>query len=76
MGKVRTSLVKKTARDLLQKYPNLFTKDFEHNKRIVGKLLETSSKKIRNQIAGYITHLIGVLARRTTSQKEEQTPAE
>lgn len=76
MGKVRTSLVKRNARDLLQKHPDLFTRDFEQNKRIVDKLLETRSKKLRNQIAGYITHLVGVLTKRTASKQEEQAPAE
>lgn len=76
MGKVRTSLVKRNARDLLQKHPDLFTRDFEQNKRIVDKLLETRSKKLRNQIAGYITHLVGVFTKRTASKQEEQAPAE
>ncbi len=58
MGKVRTRLVKRTARKLLEMYPNLFTTDFEHNKQIVKALLITPSKKLRNQIAGYITHLV------------------
>jgi small subunit ribosomal protein S17e len=57
MGKVRTTLVKRTARKLLEKYSDLFTRDFEHNKRVVSHLIEVRSKKLRNQIAGYITHL-------------------
>jgi len=60
VGKVRTSLVKRTARKLLEKYPDLFTRDFEHNKRVVSALIEYRSKKLRNQIAGYITHLIKI----------------
>ena len=58
MGKVRTSLVKRTARRLLEMYPDLFIRDFEHNKKVVSQLIEYKSKKLRNQIAGYITHLI------------------
>ena len=58
MGKVRTALVKRTARKLLELYPDLFTGDFEHNKRVVSNLIEYRSKKLRNQIAGYITHII------------------
>ncbi|ABN70006.1 30S ribosomal protein S17e [Staphylothermus marinus F1] len=64
MGKVRTKIVKRTARELLEKYPNLFTRDFEHNKKVVSKLIETKSKKLRNQIAGYITHLVGIKLKR------------
>ncbi|MDK6029044.1 30S ribosomal protein S17e [Ignisphaera sp. 4213-co] len=64
MGKVRISVVKRTARKLLQMYRNEFSEDFQHNKEIVKKLVNTPSKKLRNQIAGYITHLIKVEKRR------------
>lgn len=63
LGKVRISLVKRTAKELLEKYPDLFTRDFEHNKQVVKKLLDVSSKKLRNQIAGYITHLVKIRER-------------
>ncbi|MCE4602430.1 MAG: 30S ribosomal protein S17e [Desulfurococcales archaeon] len=69
MGKVRTTLVKRTARRLLAEYRDLFTRDFEHNKRVVSELIEYRSKKLRNQIAGYITHLVKIEERR---KKEEQ----
>lgn len=64
LGKIRTKLVKRTARELLEKYPDLFTRDFEHNKRVVSKLIDTPSKKLRNQIAGYITHLVAIKLKR------------
>ena len=64
MGKIRIRLVKRTARELLEKYPDLFTRDFEHNKRVVSKLIDVQSKKLRNQIAGYITHLISIRMKR------------
>lgn len=60
MGKVRTKLVKRVAWELLEKYPTLFTRDFSNNKTLVSKLTTTQSKKLRNQIAGYITHLVRV----------------
>ncbi len=63
MGKVRTSLVKRTARKLLALYPDRFTRDFEHNKRMVAELLDVQSKKLRNQIAGYITRLVRIRER-------------
>ena len=69
MGKVRTKLVKRTARRLLAMYPNLFTTDFEHNKQLVKMLVITPSKKLRNQIAGYITHLVKLQQR---AQQEQQ----
>lgn len=72
MGKVRTSLVKRTARKLLEGNPGLFTGDFEHNKRVVSQLLEYDSKKLRNQIAGYITHLVNSKRRVVEESVEEE----
>lgn len=71
MGKVRTKLVKRVARDLLEKYPDLFTRDFQHNKLVVSKLVAVTSKKLRNQIAGYITHLVSITqkARKPTTEE-------
>jgi len=60
MGRVRTKIVKRTARTLLEKYPDLFTTDFQHNKRVVMELIDTYSKRLRNRIAGYITHLVAL----------------
>lgn len=64
MGKVRIRLVKRTAKELLERYPDLFTLDFEHNKEVVKRLLNTKSKRIRNRIAGYITHLVKLRKKR------------
>ena len=64
MGKVRSALVKRTARKLLESYPDVFTGDFEHNKRVVAQLIEYRSKKLRNQIAGYITHVVNASLKR------------
>ncbi|HID04429.1 MAG TPA: 30S ribosomal protein S17e [Aigarchaeota archaeon] len=63
MGKVRIGIVKRTARKLITMYPDLFTEDFEHNKRVVSQLIETPSKKLRNQIAGYVTRLVRLYKR-------------
>ncbi len=57
MGKVRTSLVKRTARRLLELYPDEVSTNFEENKELVKKYVYLKSKKLRNQIAGYLTHL-------------------
>ncbi|MCC6030741.1 MAG: 30S ribosomal protein S17e [Desulfurococcales archaeon] len=60
MGNVRTRGIKVIARKLLSSYPDLFKPDFEYNKKLVAQLVNTRSKKVRNQIAGYITHLIRI----------------
>jgi small subunit ribosomal protein S17e len=63
MGKVRIGVVKRTARKLITAYPDLFTDDFEHNKKVVSNLIDTPSKRLRNQIAGYVTRLVRLYRR-------------
>ncbi|NAZ31444.1 MAG: 30S ribosomal protein S17e [Acidilobus sp.] len=75
MGKVRTSLVKRTARELLAKYPDLFTEDFQHNKKVVSQLTVWSSKKLRNQVAGYITSLVKLQKKRQQLKATEEGQA-
>lgn len=64
MGKVRPTFIKRTARELLEKYRDRFKPDFEHNKRVVQELTNIRSKRIRNRVAGYITRLIKIEMRR------------
>jgi ribosomal protein S17E len=54
MGKIKSKLIKRTAHELLQKGIE-FTDSFEENKKILGSSMP--SKKIRNQIAGYLARL-------------------
>lgn len=54
MGKIKSKLIKRSARELLDKEIE-FTEKFEDNKKILGDTMP--SKKMRNQIAGYITRL-------------------
>lgn len=51
MGKIKTRLIKRTG-DTLMKKEISFNEHFEKNKNLIGK--EMPSKKVRNQIAGYI----------------------
>lgn len=60
MGSVRTTLIKRISRQLLEKYPEVFTEDFEKNKKVVGEVLKINSKEVKNQVAGYITSIIKV----------------
>jgi small subunit ribosomal protein S17e len=46
---------KRLADEILKKYPNKFTTDFEENKNLVEEVVIISSKTIRNKLAGYIT---------------------
>ncbi|MFA5365516.1 MAG: 30S ribosomal protein S17e [Candidatus Bathyarchaeia archaeon] len=57
MGKVRTEQVKRVARELLEKYPNKFSPDFENNKKYVDEYTDISTIKLRNRVAGYVARL-------------------
>ena len=60
MGKVRTEQVKRIARELLEKYPNKFSADFENNKQFVNEYTNISTTKLRNKVAGYTTTLASI----------------
>ena len=60
MGKVRTLLIKHVSKELISKYPNVFTTDFEENKKLLDKYVEIDSKHLRNRISGYIVNLIKI----------------
>ncbi|RLI41773.1 30S ribosomal protein S17e [Candidatus Bathyarchaeota archaeon] len=70
MGKVRPERVKRVARELIRRYPDKFTTNFEDNKKLVGVLIETPSTKLRNRIAGYITSLIVSMQPAQTEEME------
>jgi len=58
MGRVRTKMVKKAARVIIEKYYGKLTLDFDVNKKIAEEVATIPSKRVRNQIAGFVTHLM------------------
>ncbi len=56
MGKVKTEQIKRVANELMERFPDKFTNNFEDNKHAVDELTQGTTTRIRNQIAGYITH--------------------
>merc|ERR1712235_111464 len=55
---VRTKTVKKASRRIIEKYYMMLTLDFHTNKRVIEEIAITPTKRLRNQIAGFITHLM------------------
>lgn len=53
MGKIKTKLIKRTGNALMKEIK--FNEEFEKNKKILGREME--SKKVRNQIAGFISRI-------------------
>jgi small subunit ribosomal protein S17e len=55
MGRIKTTLVKRTSRQLIEKTSDTFTSKFGDNSKALGNTMP--SKRIRNMIAGYITRI-------------------
>ena len=72
MGKVRTEQVKKIARELLDRYPDKFSTDFENNKQFVTELTNISSTKLRNRVAGYTARLARTMYGSEAPEPEEE----
>jgi small subunit ribosomal protein S17e len=65
---VRTEQIKRTARELVERFPGKFSKNFDENKKLVGQLLQGATTKVRNQVAGYIVRYV--------SSEETEAPEE
>ena len=55
MGNIRPTYIKRVAIELVERFPEKFTADFDHNKKMVDELAEIQGKAMRNRIAGYVT---------------------
>ena len=54
MGRIKTKLIKAKTRDLLEREPEAYSKDFAENKTALATRADIKSKKMRNAIAGYL----------------------
>ena len=55
MGRIKSTLIKRTSRQLIKNSNESFGKTFKENKKTLGNILP--SKKMRNKIAGYIARI-------------------
>eukprot|EP00850_Spirogloea_muscicola_P007925 SM000041S15484 [mRNA] locus=s41:298073:299407:- [translate_table: standard] len=58
MGRVRTKTVKKSSRVIIERYYSRMTLDFHTNKKIADEVAIIPTKRLRNKIAGFATHLM------------------
>ncbi|KAK7355411.1 hypothetical protein VNO80_14666 [Phaseolus coccineus] len=58
MGRVRTKTVKKSSRQVIERYYSRMTLDFHTNKKVLEEVALIPSKRLRNKIAGFSTHLM------------------
>ena len=62
LGKSRKTKIKRLGDEILEHHPDYFTSNFDENKKMVAEVAVIASKKIRNQVAGYITHALNTRA--------------
>merc|ERR1719224_169065 len=65
MGRVRTRTTKRAAKVIVEKYYQRLTMDFQTNKKIAEEVATIPSKRLRNKIAGFLTHLMKRISRGT-----------
>jgi len=58
MGRIKNKTVKRASREVIEKYFYKLTEDFHYNKKILDTVAEVPSKRLRNKIAGFTTHLV------------------
>ena len=58
MGRIKTTLVKRSTRKLVKEHGEKLTKNFKDNKKVLNSVASVTSKKLRNIIAGYATRLM------------------
>lgn len=63
MGRIRTKTTKRTARLIIERFYGQLSFDFQDNKRVCDDVATIPSKRMRNKIAGYVTHLMRRLER-------------
>jgi small subunit ribosomal protein S17e len=66
LGKIRPELVKRFAAQVVGTYPDNFSTNFQENKKKLVEVASIPSRKLRNQIAGYITRIKKLEARTIT----------
>ncbi|MCL4358829.1 MAG: 30S ribosomal protein S17e [Candidatus Thermoplasmatota archaeon] len=68
MGSIRSSNVKRVAKEIVENNKDIFTEDFTRNKQILKTALISVSKNNLNEIAGYATRT--VVKKRMKLQRE------
>lgn len=72
MGRIKSTTIKKAARQLLEG-ENKFNEKFEHNKKILFE--DMPSKSMRNKIAGYIARLKRMKLEEEKAEAAKQSPS-
>ncbi len=58
MGNIRTSQIKRLSKQIVRDFHDQLNTDFQNNKHVVEEVCTAMSKRMRNQIAGYVTNIM------------------
>lgn len=70
MGKVKTEQIKNLGKELMKRFPEKFSRNFNENKIMVDELTEGASTKVRNRVAGYLTRTVSSTRSQSSSDEE------
>ncbi len=72
MGKVKTEQIKRVGKELMTRFPDKFSSNFDDNKRAVDALTQGTTTRVRNQIAGYITRAFALAQTNSSIENVEE----
>jgi len=55
LGSIKQTFIKRAGEELIEKYHENLTTDFETNKKIIDEVAQIETKRLRNRVAGYVT---------------------
>lgn len=58
MGRIRNKVIKRAAKQIVEKYYTKLDTDFHFNKRVTEDVAIIQSKRLKNKVAGYVTVLM------------------
>jgi small subunit ribosomal protein S17e len=58
MGKIRPTFIKRTAKEIYEKYSEELSKDFHENRKFLKDKITFQSDRIENRVIGYLTTLV------------------
>merc|ERR1719258_516517 len=72
MGRVRNKTVKRSSKKIIERYYERLTLDFNTNKRICDEVAMIPSKRLRNKIAGFTTHVMKGITLKLQEEEREK----
>lgn len=58
MGRIRNKVIKRAAKQIIERHYSRLDSDFHHNKRVAEDVAVIQSKRLKNKVAGYVTVLM------------------